>query len=446
MSEFEKTLKEKFKLSYLMPSQEAVITRIVENSLLKESCDSITILPTGAGKSLIFMLPSFIFKDRYNILLYPLLSLMNDQAKRLKELNIPYAVLKGGMEKEERKKALESLRKMEANILITNIESLIVSLERNELSFMKNNIELFVIDEAHTAVTWAQSFRPSFLELNRVMKALSPHQRLCFTATADDEIIEKLVKNVLENPKTEIMRLSADRSNIFYSSLRSLNKKEDVRYILYGNSMRPALVFCSYRNETAEYYEYFKNTFHSFFYHAGLDKTEKERIEKEFHQSKDGVMFSTNAYGMGVDKKDIRTVIHLHAPDDAASFLQEAGRGGRDNKDMNSIVLYDERDKGKLKYVFSSNSCIRHMLLSLLGEKSDSYCLSCSNCIKKHTVAAGEKEIMLVKKLPFLFTKKTLTKLLSIFALRRWSDYDINRAIETLIKEEKIKRLFSRLY
>ena len=447
MDEIEKALSEAFGIHYLMPCQETVIQRILENSRKKERSGSITILPTGTGKSLCFLLPAYLMKERYSILLYPLLSLMNDQARKLESLGIPYAMIRGGMDHAARKAELSKLRKKEAGILITNIESLIVSVERKEICFMKGNTELLVIDEAHTAVQWAESFRPSFSRLKEISGIIMPHQMLCFTATADESIISKLRMNVLSGLSTSILRLSADRQNIFYSARRSLSRRADVIDILSDPSSRPALVFCSYRSETEEFYSRIRGIYPSFYYHAGLPKKEKIEIENRFFISTDAVMFATNAYGMGVDKKNIRTVIHLHAPDDVASFLQEAGRGGRDNMEMRSIVLYSAKDRGRLKYVFSGKSCIRSSLLSLMGEETDPRCTSCSKCLDEDESASGEREIMdKVKRHRFIFSIPLLSWVLKLGKLRPWSGQEIRDAVKVLIEEGKIRKLLNRLY
>lgn len=443
----EKTLHESFHMSYLLPAQRAVITRIMENSLRKEESDSITIMPTGMGKSLCFMLPALMLHPRYTILTYPLLSLMNDQAKRLAEAHIPYALIKGGMEDKERKREIERLRRHEASILITNAESLIILIKRSMLDFLVGNIELFVIDEAHTAVTWAESFRPALKEIRGISEYLRPHQRLCFSATCDSAILAGLKRDILANSDALVLRLSSDRPNIFYAALRSLSRKRDIGKILQSEERRPALVFCSYRSETEEYYQYFKDSFPSFYYHAGLERERKEEIEKLFHASDKAILFATNAYGMGVDKKDIRTVIHLHAPEDAASFLQESGRGGRDGGKMLSIVLYSSKDKGRLKDIFSGRGCIRHELLSLMGEKSDQRCSACSNCTSFNITPSGEKEILLLlSRLPFLLSRKSAAWVLSITMLKGWRQEEIAGALRALLEEKRIKSFFNRLY
>lgn len=443
----EKTLHESFHMSYLLPAQRAVITRIMENSLRKEESDSITIMPTGMGKSLCFMLPALMLHPRYTILTYPLLSLMNDQAKRLAEARIPYVLIKGGMEAKERQREIERLGRHEASILITNAESLIILIKRSMLDFLVGNIELFVIDEAHTAVTWAESFRPALREIRGISEYLRPHQRLCFSATCDSAILAGLKRDILANNDALVLRLSSDRPNIFYAALRSLSRKRDIGKILQSEERRPALVFCSYRDETEEYYQYFKDAFPSFYYHAGLKRERKVEIEKLFHASDKAILFATNAYGMGVDKKDIRTVIHLHAPDDAASFIQESGRGGRDGGKMLSIVLYSSKDKGRLKDIFSGRGCIRHELLSLMGEKSEQRCSACSNCTSFDITPSGEEEIvLLLSRLPLLLTRKSAVWVLSITALKGWRREEITSAIRALLDEKRIKSFFNRLY
>lgn len=447
MNEVEKVLKEVFHLRYLKPSQETIITRILENSRRKEEKDSITVLPTGAGKSLCFMVPAVLFKKRYTIIIYPLLALMNDQGRKLSSLGIPYSMIKGGMTPSEKRRELEKLRTLSSQILITNIESLTILTERHQVDFMRGMTELFVIDEAHTAVTWAEDFRPAFKNINPVTQMIRPHQRLCFTATADENIMRGLLREVLKNEDADILRLSSDRGNICYTGIRTLCRRADIKRILKEQQSRPAVVFCSYRNETIEYYELFKDTFPSFYYHAGLERDVKVRMENNFLKSEDGVIFATNAYGMGVDKKNIRTVIHLHAPEDAASFLQEAGRGGRDGKAAGSFVLYTRKDRGKLRYVFDGKDCIRATLLHLMGEEGENGCLSCSKCLKADESAAGERDVMeTVRRFPFFFTKNTLSWILKHTKLREWRKKEIERALQILIDEGAIKLLLKMLY
>ena len=296
-------------------------------------------------------------------------------------------------------------------------------------------------------MTWAESFRPALKEIRGISEYLRPHQRLCFSATCDSAILAGLKRDILANSDALVLRLSSDRPNIFYAALRSFSRKRDIGKILQSEERRPALVFCSYRSETEEYYQYFKDAFPSFYYHAGLERERKEEIEKLFHASDKAILFATNAYGMGVDKKDIRTVIHLHAPEDAASVLQESGRGGRDGGKMLSIVLYSSKDKGRLKDIFSGRGCIRHELLSLMGEKSDQRCSACSNCTSFNITPSGEKEILLLlSRLPFLLTRKSAARVLSIMMLKGWRQEEIAGALRALLAEKRIKSFFNRLY
>ncbi len=446
LQKIEETAKDVFNVNYLRPAQEAVITKIVENAFLKQKSDSITVLPTGAGKSLCFTLPALLFPHLYTIITFPLLSLMSDQARRLDELGIEYALIRGGMTQEEKSLEISKLKSLKANILITNMESLIYMMENKRLDFMVGRIELFVIDEAHTAISWASTFRPALKEAAAICSYLSPHQRLCFSATCSNEVIFRLKNEVLTNADASVLRLSSDRENIFYMGLRSLSKRRDVEKFLTPSDRRPAIVFCSYRNETKEYSTYLENAFPALYYHAGLSKEEKKRTEDAFYKSDDAVLFSTNAYGMGVDKKNIRSVIHLHAPSDASSFLQEAGRGGRDGLFMLSLVLYDERDKGDLKGIFQGDQCIRSELLRLMGEESGRKCTSCSKCTLEPVKSAGEDEILhLIGSFPFLFTRKSAARILRIRRLRSWRESEIENAINTLIRERTIISLFGHL-
>ena len=447
MEEPERLLKEVFKIPYMMPFQELVVKRILDD--MEDQCDeknSMTVFPTGAGKSLCFMLPALLTKDRYTILLYPLLSLMNDQKRRFDELEVESTLIRGGMEKDERSKAIENLKSFKSHILITNMESLWYMFLRDETLIFREKTELFVLDEAHTIVTWGETFRKSYENLSLVLDEIKPHQRLSFSATIDERIETRLRETIYKDRSPVVLRLSSDRENIHYHVIYSLSKLMDIVNILNPPESRPALIFTRYRSQTKELSMKLSNRFRAYHYHAGLDKDEKKRIENEFYASGDAVMVATSAYGMGVDKKNIRTVIHYSVPDDALSFLQESGRGGRDRKRMDSYILIAPGEKGKLLSVFTSNECIRNSLLSLMGENvSTGGCLGCSKCLNEDERGRGWAEITQAVRIPFLHTKRSLSLYLKMRKLRDWNIGEISKAIDSAEKFKVIKVVFSRI-
>ena len=448
MIENKDLLKKHFGISYLRPYQELAVSHILECSGREERGRVLCSLPTGSGKSLCFMYPILLMRKRA-LLIYPLLSLMNDQAKRFKEAGIPCFVLKGGMSKEEKEKCLSGIRENREAAVITNPEMLLAMDRRNELKEI-GKTELVVIDEAHTAVTWGRNFRESYLSLPYLIERINPSSVLAFTATMDREIEEGIISVIFSGEKPRIIRQSTDRENIFYHSVCSLGKIHDAVKILTPPEARPAVIFCRSRAKAEETAKLLSHRFPVHYYHAGLERDEKLMLEKWFYSSQDGVLTATSAYGMGVDKKDIRTVIHLSMPSSAADFLQESGRGGRDGKRADSYVLRSADEKSGLSGIFSGGCCIRTSLLREMGEETETDgCLSCSACVSDGYVRAGEKEILsYITRHPFISKKSAAAGLSqkNIFHKRlgEWTETEILDALDTLTKEDMIRTLFGR--
>ncbi len=443
-------LRECFGISYLRPYQELVISRIME-AAEGGGGRILAVLPTGSGKSLCFMYPIAKLQRR-SILIYPLLSLMNDQAERFEKAGLPFTVLRGAMERDERRKALQWLRERRDGAVITNPETLIAMRARGELGNI-GKTEILVIDEAHTAVTWGESFRSACLSLPSLIEALKPRTVLAFTATMDSRIENGIISTIFSGRMPYIVRCSADRENIFYHAVSSLSPIHDAEKILSPSSARPAVIFCRSRQKAEETAKALEGMFPVSFYHAGLERDEKIRRERWFHESADGVLAATSAYGLGVDKKDIRTVIHLSLPLSASDFIQEAGRGGRDGKRMDSYVLHRRDEKGETACIFDGSSCIRTSLLKAMGEERDGNgCLGCSVCIPENYERAGEREMLRwILFHPGAELRNTVENLSEKRLFRKprlpgWTAEETESGLMQLAEEKRILRLGSRLF
>lgn len=386
-------LRERFGVQYLRPYQELIISYILEHAGGKNRGRLLACLPTGSGKSLCFMYPAALGMGRC-IFIYPLLSLMNDQAERFRKAGIRHVVLRGGMEERELRDALRMIREDGSISVITNPEMLLSIRKRHGLSMFRTKTLMMVIDEAHTAVTWGESFREACLQTGALADEIQPDILAAFTATMDREIWEGIIKHVFSGARPYTVRASPDRENIFYHFVRSLSPIHDAAALLADGSARPAIIFCRSRKLAESTAERLSTAFRCRAYHAGMPKTGREETERWFLSSHDGILAATSAYGMGVDKSGIRTVIHLSMPSSVPDFLQEAGRGGRDGKRMDSYILAEHGRDTELRKIFSG-SCIRHGLLSAMGyETEHRECLACSACVPDGYIRAGEREII----------------------------------------------------
>jgi ATP-dependent DNA helicase RecQ len=360
----------------------------------------IVILPTGAGKSLCFQLPAMLLKGP-TLVIYPILSLMADQERRLREKGFAPVLLRGGQSAEEREAIWESLRQGKSRFIIANPEVLLSPKVMQKLSTL--GLIHLVIDEAHCVSEWGESFRPDYLRIGEIINAAEGDDGgpivTAFTATASAEVLEKIEKYVFSGNGAAKIIGNPDRSNISYSACGVLLRDPAVRDFLAANE-RPAIVFCSSRPGVEKLARYLRNSFNDKeirFYHAGLSREEKTTVEKWFFPNPRGVLVSTCAYGMGVDKADIRTVIHRDCPPSVEAYLQESGRAGRDGKASRAILLWGPDEEKKLSrtgagrkrledllnYARNKDNCRRDELLNLLnyeGPKDNPGEMCCDVC------------------------------------------------------------------
>jgi len=374
-----------------------------------ETYNQLVLFPTGFGKSICFQLPALLMEG-LTLVAYPLLALMNDQKRRFDEAHIPCALFRGSLDEEEWRAQEELISSRKANIVIVNPEILRAPRLRRFLSHF--TIDHFVIDEAHCISEWGETFRPSYLTLGEAAQALSPRILSAFTATAGPAIVESIEKKLFLDKNYRLVTAEADRPNILYGVLHTLSPARALRQLLLS-CKKPAIVFERSRPGTKIKAGHLKSIGfdNTRFYHAGLSRAERKSIETWFQGSDDAILFTTNAYGLGVNTENVRTVIHTSMPDSAEAYIQEAGRGGRDGKDSVAILIDDlarsstdstggqqenkrspagtplgEQPVNSLRSARFSpypalETCRREFLLHLLGEEETPMCGRCDNCL-----------------------------------------------------------------
>lgn len=393
------TALENFGIKYLFPWQRLVVGNIMdsyfsakkrgdEEGLLDCDGKQIVLLPTGAGKSLCFQIPAILMEGP-TLVIYPLLALMGDQYRRMAEGGIKAAIFRGGQTAEERD---ENFRLLDdgAKIIIANPE--ILSDEKLTGRLKEYGISHIAIDEAHCVSEWGDTFRPAYLELGKILRTLDVPVVTAFTATASPEVLAR-ISDVLFNGEAHIVRSESDRPNIHYY-VKKVASKKAAALVLAKTEARPMIIFCGTRSRTEDMAQELNTAFGAEtakFYHAGMERGEKTKIEEWFFSRKDAVLCATCAYGMGVDKKDIHTVVHLDPPQTAEAYIQEAGRGGRDGSVANAILLWNFEDslrfaefpsgsrKAALREFAGTKSCRRQVLLDALGAEQ-AVCSGCDIC------------------------------------------------------------------
>ena len=390
-----------FGIRYLFAWQRIVIANIMDSACgqLNKESDSlepelytgrqIVLLPTGAGKSLCFLTPALLL-DGPTLVIYPLLALMADQERRMKEGCLKSVVFRGGQSFQERQEAFLQIKNKSAKIILANPEVLQNEALLNQLA--QCNIQHIAIDEAHCVSEWGDSFRPAYLTLGHVIETLACKTVTAFTATASPVILER-VSEVLFGGKVHVVQSDSDRPNIHYKVINAYNKKRTAIKLALTEE-KPMLIFCGTRKNSEDMARELitlvgKDKVR--FYHAGMTKEEKNAVESWFFDKTDAILCATCAYGMGVDKKNIRTVLHEQASPTVESYIQEAGRGARDGKTAEAILLwsYDDqkaaeklpensRQKAVARFAQSS-TCRRQVLLDALGAEQ-AVCEGCDVC------------------------------------------------------------------
>ncbi|MNG58574.1 ATP-dependent DNA helicase RecQ [compost metagenome] len=346
-----KVLNEVFGYDQFRPSQEEVINAVVDGR------DGLVVLTTGGGKSLCFQIPALCFEGT-TVVISPLISLMKDQVDALTRKGVKAAQLNSSMTDAESDQVKEDLAAGRLKMLYISPERLA---EKDFLNLLKNvNISFFAVDEAHCISTWGRDFRLSYSRISHSLNELEQAKgvripRFAYTATATPAIREDIQKQLeMQDPFLQVGEF--DRPNIEFNVKSSNNKLNDIIEILNSERGAPTIIYTA----TVKAGEELTNVLLKLganvgLYHGRLTPEEKQQHQEDFLNDKINVMVATNAFGMGVDKPNVRHVIHYHMPGNLEGYFQEAGRAGRDGEQSRATMLYSDRDRG-LQEFFIRNS------------------------------------------------------------------------------------------
>ncbi|MCL2290038.1 MAG: RecQ family ATP-dependent DNA helicase [Bacteroidetes bacterium] len=342
------------------PLQEEIAQSVLDGN------DTLALLPTGGGKSICFQVPALAQKGMC-LVISPLIALMKDQVENLKKRGIKAEAIYSGLSNHEIDRILgNSIHDPEFKFLYVSPERLKTDGFRVNLQQMK--ITLLAVDEAHCISQWGYDFRPPYLEIAEIRKFFPKVPVLALTATATPEVVNDIQER-LHFRKKNVFQKSFRRENLTYFVMHEENKMGRLLRLIEKNP-GTGIVYVRNRRRTqeiAEYLQHFKVT--ADFYHAGLDNDMRDKKQSEWMSGKTQVIVSTNAFGMGIDKPDVRWVVHLDIPDTLEAYFQEAGRGGRDLKPSIAVMLYDNNDikelKNNLELSFPPITTIRNVYKTL---------------------------------------------------------------------------------
>ena len=307
--------------------------------------DTLGLMPTGGGKRITFQVPA-LAQDGVCIVITPLIALMKDQVSNLRRRGIQASAIYSGMSHDSILMTLENAVFGGVKILYVSPERIATSLFIEKLRHMK--VSFVCVDEAHCISQWGYDFRPSYLSIADIRKELPNTPVLALTATATPEVIDDIQERLQFREKC-VYKMSFARKNLAYVVRHTSNKLGQLIHIL-SSVNGAAIVYVRSRKRTKDYAEALNAAgISATFYHAGLENQEKDQRQKNWQEDKVRVMVATNAFGMGIDKPDVRVVVHIDCPDCLEAYFQEAGRAGRDGRKSYAVLLYDNTDRTKLQ-------------------------------------------------------------------------------------------------
>lgn len=376
--------------------------------------DVFGIMPTGAGKSLCYQIPALMFRG-ITLVISPLISLMKDQVAALNQAGVYAAYLNSSLTQGQYFKALDFAKRGKYKIIYVAPERLLTD---SFLDFAVHaDISFVSVDEVHCVSQWGQDFRPSYLKIVEFISRLPVRPVVgAFTATATQPVREDVTR-ILQLHDPHIVTTGFDRSNLYFEVRTAKDKMAQVMRLLQEYEGESGIIYCITRKLVEEVYEALKARGIAVTkYHAGLSDEERRMNQDDFIYDRCSLMVATNAFGMGIDKPDVRFVIHYNMPKNMESYYQEAGRAGRDGEPSSCILLYSgqdvrtnqffiennreneelseteleeviAKDRERLKkmtYYCYTKDCLREYMLGYFGEPAKGYCGNCSNCLQNY--------------------------------------------------------------
>ena len=345
MSIFHNILKEYWGYEDFRPLQEDIIKSVSEGR------DTLGLMPTGGGKSITFQVPA-LAKEGICLVVTPLIALMKDQVSNLKRKGIKATMIYSAMSREDILTVFDNCYFGDYKFLYVSPERLSTELFQKKIQAQR--LSMIVVDESHCISQWGYDFRPSYLKIAEIRKFFPEIPVLALTATATPEVVDD-IQEKLHFAKKHVYKKSFERSNLAYVVRRTENKLEQLLRIL--NSVKgTSVVYVRSRSRTKEIAEFLEqNGISADFFHAGLSDEEKDRKQHNWKTDVCRVIVATNAFGMGIDKPDVRSVVHIDLPDSIEAYFQEAGRAGRDGEKAYAVLLFNTSDATKLKKRIADN-------------------------------------------------------------------------------------------